>query len=82
LDRVPVCPQSDHFAGLHINSNFKPKALHELVGGSFAEDISPIDPFVLENVREGGILSRKWGELRSDFIARFRIFPDIWARRR
>jgi hypothetical protein len=74
LDRAPVCPWSDHVAPLYNDINFQPEAIDKFVDGICRDDLNAIDPSGLNIERTGGLLRRKWGELKSEYTIRVSQF--------
>jgi hypothetical protein len=70
LDRAPVCPWKDHVALLYNDINFQPDATEKFVDGICRDDLNAIDPSRLSVERTGGLLRRKWGELKSEYTIR------------
>jgi hypothetical protein len=74
LDRAPVCPWSDHVAPFFNDINFRPVAIEKFVDGICRDDLNAIDPSGLSVERTGGLLRRKWGELKSEYTIRVSQF--------
>jgi hypothetical protein len=72
--RSPVCPWSDQVALVYNDINFLPVAIEKFVDGICRDDLNAIYPSGLSVERTGGLLRRKWAELKSECTIRVSQF--------